>query len=42
MEWPPKSGRRAEFPEVDRAGFYTIEEARVKMHPVEFELLKKL
>jgi len=31
MEWPPKSGRMAEFPEVDRAGWFSIEEARQKI-----------
>jgi predicted NUDIX family NTP pyrophosphohydrolase len=28
MEWPPGSGRTAEFPEVDRAGWFTTAEAR--------------
>lgn len=28
MEWPPKSGNRQEFPEVDRAAWFTVEEAR--------------
>jgi predicted NUDIX family NTP pyrophosphohydrolase len=31
MEWPPKSGRSAEFPEVDRAGWFSIDEARRKI-----------
>jgi predicted NUDIX family NTP pyrophosphohydrolase len=31
MEWPPKSGRTAEFPEVDRAGWFSIDEARRKI-----------
>jgi predicted NUDIX family NTP pyrophosphohydrolase len=31
MEWPPKSGRKAEFPEVDRAGWFSIDEARRKI-----------
>ena len=31
MEWPPKSGRTAEFPEVDRAAWFSIEEARQKI-----------
>ncbi|GFO55845.1 DNA mismatch repair protein MutT [Geomonas sp. Red276] len=31
MEWPPKSGRQAEFPEVDRAGWFTVEQAREKI-----------
>lgn len=33
MEWPPKSGRRAEFPEVDRAGWFTPDEAKRKLVP---------
>ena len=31
MEWPPRSGQMGEFPEVDRAGWFSIEEARAKM-----------
>lgn len=31
LEWPPKSGRKGEFPEVDRAGWFSIEEARRKI-----------
>ncbi len=31
MEWPPKSGRSAEFPEADRAGWFTVDEARRKI-----------
>ncbi len=31
MEWPPRSGSRAEFPEVDRAGWFTVPEARRKL-----------
>ena len=31
MEWPPKSGRQAEFPEVDRAGWFRPGEARAKL-----------
>ncbi|TMQ60227.1 MAG: NUDIX domain-containing protein [Candidatus Eisenbacteria bacterium] len=27
MEWPPRSGRRQDFPEIDRAGWFGIEEA---------------
>ena len=32
IEWPPKSGKKREFPEVDRAGWFTIQEARIKIH----------
>jgi len=31
LEWPPRSGRHQEFPEIDRAGWFTIEEAQVKI-----------
>jgi predicted NUDIX family NTP pyrophosphohydrolase len=31
MEWPPRSGARRSFPEVDRAGWFTLDEARVKL-----------
>jgi len=31
MEWPPRSGRTAEFPEVDRADWFSLEAARVKL-----------
>jgi predicted NUDIX family NTP pyrophosphohydrolase len=31
MEWPPKSGRQVEFPEVDRAEFFDLDTARKKI-----------
>jgi len=31
IEWPPKSGRTQEFPEVDRAAWFSIEEARTRI-----------
>jgi predicted NUDIX family NTP pyrophosphohydrolase len=31
MEWPPRSGRMQEFPEVDRAGWFDLDEARRKL-----------
>jgi predicted NUDIX family NTP pyrophosphohydrolase len=31
MEWPPRSGRRMQFPEVDRAGWFSLDEARRKI-----------
>ena len=31
LEWPPRSGRQQEFPEVDRAGWFTLEQAREKI-----------
>jgi predicted NUDIX family NTP pyrophosphohydrolase len=31
LEWPPRSGRRQAFPEVDRAGWFSLDEAQVKI-----------
>ncbi len=31
MEWPPRSGRRQSFPEIDRAAWFTIADARGKI-----------
>ena len=31
MEWPPRSGRMASFPEIDRASWFTVAEARAKL-----------
>jgi predicted NUDIX family NTP pyrophosphohydrolase len=32
LEWPPRSGKTAEFPEVDRAAWWSIAEALVKIN----------
>jgi predicted NUDIX family NTP pyrophosphohydrolase len=42
MEWPPRSGRTAEFPEIDRAGWFEIETAREKLLPAQTEFLDRL
>jgi predicted NUDIX family NTP pyrophosphohydrolase len=42
IEWPPRSGKQREFPEVDRAEWFTIDAAKNKIHRDEFELLKRL
>jgi predicted NUDIX family NTP pyrophosphohydrolase len=42
MEWPPRSGRMAEFPEVDRAGWFGIDEAREKLVPAQAGFLDRL
>jgi predicted NUDIX family NTP pyrophosphohydrolase len=42
MEWPPRSGTSAEFPEVDRAGWFGLEEAREKLNPAQVELVDRL
>jgi len=33
IEWPPKSGRKERFPEVDRAGWFDEEQAGIKITP---------
>ena len=33
MEWPPRSGRRAHFPEIDRVAWFTPDEALAKILP---------
>jgi predicted NUDIX family NTP pyrophosphohydrolase len=42
MEWPPKSGRMQEFPEVDRAAWFSLEDARRKILPGQLDLLRQL
>jgi predicted NUDIX family NTP pyrophosphohydrolase len=42
IEWPPRSGRRIEIPEVDRAEWFTLERAREKLIPAQVELLDRL
>ena len=39
MEWPPRSGRQAEFPEVDRGAWFAIETARERILPGQRPLL---
>ena len=42
MEWPPRSGRLQEFPEVDRGGWFSIEEARGRILKGQVGLLERL
>jgi predicted NUDIX family NTP pyrophosphohydrolase len=42
MEWPPKSGKKAEFPEVDRAAWFGLEEARKRIQPGQAPILDDL
>jgi predicted NUDIX family NTP pyrophosphohydrolase len=39
VEWPPRSGKRAQFPEVDRAGWFTPEVARTKLTKGQLQVL---
>jgi predicted NUDIX family NTP pyrophosphohydrolase len=42
MEWPPKSGGVQSFPEVDRAQWFTVEEAREKILPGQRPFIDRL
>ncbi len=42
MEWPPRSGRMQSFPEVDRAGWFSVAEAREKLVEGQRPLLDRL
>ena len=41
-EWPPRSGRRIEIPEIDRVEFFSIDEARRVINVAQAELLDRL
>jgi len=42
MEWPPHSGKTKKFPEIDRASFFSLEEARKKINPAQRPFLDRL
>jgi len=42
MEWPPKSGKKQKFPEVDKADWFTIDVAREKINPGQIPLIDEL
>lgn len=42
MEWPPRSGRTGEFPEVDRAQWFDLAQARERINPAQVALLDRL
>lgn len=42
LEWPPRSGRVRAFPEVNRAGWFGLEEARGKLNPAQAPFLDRL
>ena len=42
MEWPPRSGRRQEFPEIDRAEWFTLALAREKLIDAQTAFLDRL
>jgi predicted NUDIX family NTP pyrophosphohydrolase len=42
LEWPPRSGREREFPEVDRAEWFATEQARQKINPAQTDFIDRL
>ncbi len=42
LEWPPKSGRMREFPEADRADWFTVDQAKKKINAAQAALLAEL
>lgn len=42
MEWPPRSGRQQKFPEIDRAAWFGLEEAKRKINEGQIPLLEEL
>ena len=42
IEWPPKSGKRQRFPEIDKAAWFDIEMAKVKINAAQAGLIKNL
>ncbi|MGN6491986.1 MAG: NUDIX domain-containing protein [Agriterribacter sp.] len=42
MEWPPRSGVQKTFPEIDKAAWFTVEEAKNKMIEAQFALVEEL
>jgi predicted NUDIX family NTP pyrophosphohydrolase len=42
MEWPPRSGRTQSFPEMDRAQFFSLPEAKQKLRDSQWPLVERL
>jgi predicted NUDIX family NTP pyrophosphohydrolase len=42
MEWPPKSGQRQRFPEIDKAGWFAVETALEKINPGQAAFIHEL
>jgi predicted NUDIX family NTP pyrophosphohydrolase len=42
LEWPPRSGKVQEFPEIDRAGWFGLPEAAAKLIPGQVAFLERL
>ena len=42
LEWPPRSGKTARFPEIDRAAFFSVEQARCKIIAAQAPFIDRL
>jgi predicted NUDIX family NTP pyrophosphohydrolase len=42
IEWPPKSNRIVAFPEIDEAGWFNVDKAKIKINPAQVPLIDEL
>jgi predicted NUDIX family NTP pyrophosphohydrolase len=42
MEWPPRSGRRQVFPEIDRVAWFSPSDARIRLKPTQIPFVDRL
>lgn len=42
LEWPKSSGKTIAFPEIDKAGFFSVSEAQKKLNPAQKEFIERL
>jgi predicted NUDIX family NTP pyrophosphohydrolase len=42
LEWPPHSGKKNQFPEIDKAAWFSIDEVREKINPAQAALVEEL
>lgn len=42
MEWPPRTGKKQTFPEVDRAGWFDVDTAKIKINEAQVSLVENL
>ena len=42
IEWPPKSGQKKSFPEIDKAGWFSLTEAKAKINEAQYVFITRL
>lgn len=42
VEWPPRSGKQLEIPEIDRAEWFSVEKAKTKINPAQAAFVERL